>query len=59
MRRLSARQKKRAYALGEKMTRAISSGRLKPVTIEKMIPPVVKQVFGLIARFSPPYRVAR
>ncbi len=59
LRRLSARQKKRAYALGEKMARAISSGRLKPVTIEKMAPPGVKQVLGLIARFSPPYRVAR
>ncbi len=59
LRRLSARQKKRAYALGEKMAKAIRSGRLKPVTIEKMVPTPAKWILRLIARISPPYRVAK
>lgn len=59
LRRLSARQKKRAYALGEKMAKAIRSGRLKPVTIEKMVPAAARWALGLIARFSPPYRLAK
>ncbi len=59
LRRLSERQKERAWALGAKMAVAIRSGSLKPITIEKMVPAPVRWALGLVNRLSPPYRVAR
>jgi multimeric flavodoxin WrbA len=59
LRRLSARQKQRAYELGATMAKAIQSGRLKPVTMEKMIPAAMRWLMERIFTFSPPYRVAK
>jgi hypothetical protein len=59
LRRLSARQKQRAYELGATMAKAIQSGRLQPVTMEKMIPAAMRWLMERIFTFSPPYRVAK
>jgi len=59
LRRLSARQRQQAYALGVKMAKAIQGGRLKPVTMDKLLHPALKWILGRIFAFSPPYRVAR
>ncbi len=58
LRRLSARQRRRASALGARMAKTIRSGRLKPVTMETMIPPALRWILELIFAFRPPYRVA-
>ncbi|MFH1037455.1 MAG: flavodoxin family protein [PVC group bacterium] len=58
LRRLSARQRRQAYALGVKMVQAIQSGRLSPFTMEKMLHPAVRWVMELIFTISHPYRVA-
>ena len=58
LRRLSARQKRRAHSLGESMSRAILSGALSPVTMEKMIPAPARLIMSFISAFSPPYRPA-
>jgi multimeric flavodoxin WrbA len=58
LRRLSARQLEKASALGAAMAKAIESGRLKPVTMEKMVPPALRWILERFFTFSPPYRVA-
>ena len=58
LRRLSARQRQSAYALGVRMAEAIRSGGLKPLTIDKMIHPAMKWILERVFTFSPPYRVA-
>lgn len=59
LRRVSARQRQQAYALGATMAKAIQSGRLKPVTMDKLFHPALKWILECIFAFSPPYRVAR
>ena len=58
LRRLSTRQRQRAYALGVQMAKAIQSGNLKPVTMDKILHPVLKWILARVFTFSPPYRVA-
>ena len=58
LRRLSARQKQRARNLGMRMAEAIRSGRLKPVTMENMVPPVLRGLLERAFSISPPYRLA-
>ncbi len=58
LRRLSARQKQQAYALGEKMARAIRSGRLKPVTMEAMLPSPLRWILTRLFTLRPAYRLA-
>lgn len=58
LRRLSKRQKQRAYALGAKMAEAIRSGRLKPVTMETMMPAALRWIMERLFAFRPAYRVA-
>ena len=59
LRRLSAGQRGQAYALGATMAGAIQSGRLKPVTMDNVLPPFLRWIMELIFAFRPPYRVAR
>jgi multimeric flavodoxin WrbA len=59
LRRLSARQRQQAYALGEKMAKAIRSGHLKPFTMDKVLHPALQWIMGLMFAFSPPYRVSK
>ncbi|MCF8142923.1 MAG: flavodoxin family protein [Deltaproteobacteria bacterium] len=59
LRRLSAGQRQEAYTLGVRMAKAIQSGGLKPVTIDRMIHPALKWILKPIFTFSPPYRVSR
>jgi multimeric flavodoxin WrbA len=58
LRLLSSRQRQQACALGVKMAKALQGGRLKPVTMDKILPPAFKWIMGRIFAFSPPYRVA-
>jgi hypothetical protein len=58
LRRLSQRQSQQAHALGVKMVQDIQSGRLSPITIEKMIHPALRWILELIFTISPPYRLA-
>lgn len=59
LRRLSTGQRQQAHALGAKMVQAIQYGRLKPVTMAKMVHPVVRRMMELIFTVSPSYRVAK
>jgi multimeric flavodoxin WrbA len=59
LRRLSARQRQQAHALGVTMVQAIQSGRLRPITMEKILHPAVRRIIELIFTISPSYRVAR
>jgi multimeric flavodoxin WrbA len=59
LRRLSARQKQQAHALGVKMVQAIQAGRLSPVTMEKVFHPALRWIMELVFTISPSYRVAR
>jgi hypothetical protein len=58
LRRISTRQRQRAYALGVKMAKAIQSGSLKPVTMDKIIHPALRWIMERIFTFSPPYRIS-
>ncbi len=58
LRRLGKRQRDRAFALGETMAKAIGSGDLRPVTMEKMIPGALQWIIKVIFAFRPPFRVA-
>ena len=58
LRRLSERQRRMAFALGEKMAEAIRSGGLKPVTMDKMLPPALRWIMDRVYAVSPPYRLA-
>lgn len=58
LRRLSARQRQQAYALGVQMAKAIQSGCLKPVTIDKMLPSALQWVLERVFTPGSPYRVA-
>lgn len=57
LRRLSARQRRQAYALGEKMAKAIRGGRLEPFTMEKFMPPALRWIMERFCAFFPPHRV--
>jgi multimeric flavodoxin WrbA len=59
LRRLGTRQLRQAHALGAHMAQAIQSGNLKPITMEQMLPPLLRWPMELYFRFSPPYRVAQ
>ncbi len=58
LRRISPRQLDEARELGGKMVRAIGSGRLKPVTMETLIPLPVQWICKVWSLFSPHYRLA-
>jgi multimeric flavodoxin WrbA len=58
LRRISPRQLDEARALGRKMVRAIRRGRLKPVTMQTLIPRPVQWILSAWSRFSPHYRLA-
>ncbi len=58
LRRISSRQKQGARDLGMRMADAIRSGRLKPVTMEKMVPPLLGKVLQRLFTASPPYHLA-
>lgn len=58
LRRLSARQKQRARELGIRMAEAIRSGHLKPVTMENMVPPVLRGLLERVFAVSPPHRLS-
>lgn len=59
LRRLSARQRERARDLGVRMAGAIRAGRLRPVTMEQMIPALLRGLLGAWFALSSPYRLAR
>ncbi|MFH0800950.1 MAG: flavodoxin family protein [bacterium] len=58
LRRLSARQRQQAYALGVKMAKAIQVGGLKPFTMDKLVHPPFRWILERIFAFSPPYQAA-
>lgn len=58
LRRLSARQRSQARALGERMSTAILGGRLRPVTMDGMVHPVLRWALGGYLALRPPYRLA-
>lgn len=58
LRQLSERQKREAHALGMKMTSAIRSGRLRPFTMETMIPASVRWALKILTGSRPRYTVA-
>ncbi len=59
LRRLSPRQRQQANALGVKMVQDLQSGRLRPFTMDKAFPPVVRWIMGLIFTLSPSYRISK
>ncbi|NCC26372.1 MAG: flavodoxin family protein [Deltaproteobacteria bacterium] len=59
LRRLGTDQVQAAGNLGIRMVRAIRSGRLKPTTMERLIPGPVRWVIERFNAFSPPLRIAR
>lgn len=59
LRRVGADQRRQAYDLGKKMVTAIRSGRLVPVTIEKMMNPLLLRVMEWFSAICPPYRVVK
>ncbi|WP_291322163.1 flavodoxin family protein [Desulfonatronospira sp.] len=58
LRRLSKDQQKRAHKLGVSMVKAIKSGGLKPVTMEKLINPALRWSIELYCKVFPNYRLA-
>lgn len=58
LRRLSVRQIRQARELGERMAKAVRTGGLSPVTIEKMLPPGLQWVLERVLTPGSPYRVA-
>ncbi len=58
LRRLSARQRQQAHALGAHMANAIQAGNLNAVTADTILPAALKWVLERFFSFRPPYRVA-
>ncbi len=58
LRRISPRQLDEARELGEKMVRALRAGRLRPVTMQTLIPRPVQWICTAWSLFSPHYKLA-
>ena len=54
-RELSEQQFEEASALGARMAEAIRKQRLKPVTLDNLVSPLVHRIVNTINRFRPPY----
>ena len=56
LRKLSEQQLREASDLGVKMAQAIKNKRLRPVTMENVMSPVIRGIVKLVSSFSRPYQ---
>jgi NAD(P)H-dependent FMN reductase len=54
-RELSEQQLEEAHALGVRMGHAIEKQKLKPVTLDNLVSPLIREIVNTMNRFRPPY----